>query len=120
MAKDKQKKKKERERRVAKQKLAEAKKRREQEKTSTEAAASVAKPKTRMTSIAVPKPDYNASKSTYTRGSGGKRTTILSYGHCWVIVSVWVPFPWNPLRGIALPVRWNGIVHSIGAVGVVP
>jgi len=28
----------------------------------------------------------------------------LTCGHNWVIVSVWLPLPWNPLAGIAVPV----------------
>lgn len=50
---------------------------------------------------------HDARRSTYMRGVRGKRKTILTYGHCWVVVSVWIPFPWNPLRGLAIPVRWQ-------------
>lgn len=28
----------------------------------------------------------------------------LACGHNWVIVSVWIPLPWNPLEGIAVPI----------------
>lgn len=45
---------------------------------------------------------YDALQSSY--GRGRSRHTAFAYGHNWVIVSVWVPMPWNPSRGMALPV----------------
>lgn len=45
---------------------------------------------------------HDASSSTY-GGSGGRRASF-AYGHNWVVLSLWVAFPWNPRRGIALPV----------------
>jgi len=33
-----------------------------------------------------------------------KKVTAFAFGHSWVILSIWVPFPWNPRRGIAIPV----------------
>jgi hypothetical protein len=32
------------------------------------------------------------------------RAVSLACGHNWVIVSVWLPLPWNPLVGIAVPI----------------
>lgn len=48
---------------------------------------------------------YDPLLSTY--GRGRKRRVVLSFGHNWVILSLWVPLPWNPTRGIALPVLWR-------------
>lgn len=38
---------------------------------------------------------------------GKKKVTVFANGHSWVIVSLWVPYPWNPLYGIALPVAFR-------------
>jgi len=45
---------------------------------------------------------HDSATSTY-GGAGGRRVSF-AFGHNWVVLSVWVPFPWNPERGIALPV----------------
>jgi len=45
---------------------------------------------------------HDALKSNYGRGS--RRVVSLAFGHNWVIVSVWVPLPWAPDRGLAVPV----------------
>jgi len=45
---------------------------------------------------------HDAATSTY-GGAGGRRASF-AFGHNWVVLSVWVPLPWNPERGIALPV----------------
>lgn len=42
--------------------------------------------------------------STYGRGSKVGRQVFFAFGHNWVILSLWVPLPWNPERGLALPV----------------
>lgn len=41
--------------------------------------------------------------STY----GRQRRVVLRFGHNWVVLSVWVPLPWNPERGMALPVLFR-------------
>jgi len=48
---------------------------------------------------------HDAARSTY--GGGAGRQVFFAFGHNWVIVCVWVPLPWNPARGIAIPVRWR-------------
>ena len=45
---------------------------------------------------------HDAAKSTY-GGQDGARASF-AFGHNWVVLSVWVPFPWHRDRGIALPV----------------
>jgi hypothetical protein len=42
--------------------------------------------------------------STYGRGTSRGRKVSFAYGHNWVILSLWVPLPWNPERGLAIPV----------------
>lgn len=49
---------------------------------------------------------YDAARSSYGR-FGAPARKVLSFGHDWVTVSVWVPYPWNPERGIAVPVLWG-------------
>jgi DDE superfamily endonuclease len=44
---------------------------------------------------------------TSTYGGGRSRTVNLAFGHCWVTLSVWIPFPWNPDRGLAVPFMWR-------------
>lgn len=49
---------------------------------------------------------YDAGRSSYGRfGRAAKK--VLSFGHCWVTLAIWVPFPWNPERGLAVPVLWR-------------
>lgn len=45
---------------------------------------------------------HDSAASTY-GGSGGRRASF-SFGHNWVVLSVWVPRPWNWEKGFALPV----------------
>lgn len=40
-------------------------------------------------------------------GGVGGRTIQFAYGHNWVTLCVWVPLPWNPDRGLAIPVLWR-------------
>jgi hypothetical protein len=44
------------------------------------------------------------ARSTYASGTGVGRRVFIAFGHSWVLLAVWVPLPWNPNRGIALPV----------------
>ena len=48
---------------------------------------------------------HDASQSTY-GGEGGQRVGF-GFGHNWVVLSVWVPLPWNPERGIAIPILFR-------------
>jgi hypothetical protein len=43
--------------------------------------------------------------STYGRGSS--RHVAFAFGHSWVVLAVWVPYPWNPERGIGIPILWR-------------
>jgi DDE superfamily endonuclease len=40
-------------------------------------------------------------------GGAGGRTIKFAFGHNWVTLCVWVPLPWNPRRGLAIPVLWR-------------
>ena len=42
-------------------------------------------------------------RSTYGRRAV-KRVVSTLFGHCWVVASLWVPLPWKPGAGIAVPV----------------
>jgi len=46
---------------------------------------------------------HDSANSTY-GGAKGRRTSF-AFGHNWVVLSLWVPLPWNPERGIAIPVQ---------------
>lgn len=50
---------------------------------------------------------HDAVRSTYGSRTGGKRHLAFSFGHSWVILSLWVPLPWNPERGIAVPILFR-------------
>jgi hypothetical protein len=50
---------------------------------------------------------HDAGRSSYRRHASGKNTVTLSFGHSWVVLSVWVPLPWNPKRGLSIPVLWR-------------
>lgn len=45
---------------------------------------------------------HDPLNSTYGRGS--RRVVSFAFGHNFVILSLWVALPWNPNRGIAVPV----------------
>ncbi|MFQ5479547.1 MAG: transposase [Candidatus Binatia bacterium] len=46
---------------------------------------------------------YDAHASTYGRGTSQGRKGFFAFGHNWVVAAVWLPLPWNPARGLALP-----------------
>jgi len=48
---------------------------------------------------------HDAATSTY-GGAGGQRASF-SFGHNWVVLSLWVPLPWNRERGMAIPVLFR-------------
>jgi hypothetical protein len=47
---------------------------------------------------------HDAVASTYGRNTGNPRHVAFAFGHNWVILAVWIPLPWNPEQGVALPV----------------
>lgn len=49
---------------------------------------------------------HDAVLSSYGRGLT-QRVVTLSFGHSWVVVSLFVPLPWNPARGLALPILFR-------------
>lgn len=49
---------------------------------------------------------HDAVLSSYGRGLT-QRVVTLSFGHSWVVVSLFVPLPWNPARGLAFPVLFR-------------
>lgn len=38
---------------------------------------------------------------------GGGRTIQFAFGHNWVTLCVWIALPWNPDRGLAIPILWR-------------
>lgn len=50
---------------------------------------------------------HDASRSTYGSRVAGKRQLAFAFGHSWVILSLWVPVPWNPAKGIAVPILFR-------------
>lgn len=49
---------------------------------------------------------HDALQSTYAR-NGQDAHVAFAFGHSWVLVSMWVPLPWNSARGVALPIAWR-------------
>ncbi|MBI4615085.1 MAG: transposase [Planctomycetes bacterium] len=47
------------------------------------------------------------ARSTYAARTGVRRRVYFAFGHSWVILAVWLPLPWNPNRGFALPVLFR-------------
>lgn len=45
--------------------------------------------------------------STYGRGSKAGAHRAFAFGHNWVVLSLWVPCPWNPDRGCSIPILWR-------------
>jgi hypothetical protein len=50
---------------------------------------------------------HDAVRWTYGRFTSAGRHVALSFGHNWVVVSVWVPLPWAEDRGLAVPVLFR-------------
>ncbi len=46
---------------------------------------------------------YDSHKSTYGRGTTEGRKSFFAFGHNWVIAAIWVPLPWDPIKGLAIP-----------------
>ena len=50
---------------------------------------------------------YDASKSTYGRGTAGGAKKFFAFGHNWVVLAVWVPLPWKTNGGMAVPILFR-------------
>ncbi len=50
---------------------------------------------------------HDAVRSTYGRGTDAGRTSFFSCGHCWVVLAVRLSLPWDPTRGIAIPILFR-------------
>lgn len=50
---------------------------------------------------------HDASRSTYGRGTAAGRKVFFSFGHNWVTLAIWIPLPWAPGRGLALPILFR-------------
>lgn len=50
---------------------------------------------------------HDASRSTYGSRVSGQRQLAFAFGHSWVILSLWIPVPWNPAKGIAVPILFR-------------
>ena len=48
---------------------------------------------------------HDAARSTY--GGSAGRQVFFAFGHNWVVLSVWAPYPWNPAKGLAVPVLFR-------------
>lgn len=47
---------------------------------------------------------YDAHRSTYGRGTSQGSKSCFAFGHNWVIAALWVPLPFSPGRGLAIPI----------------
>lgn len=50
---------------------------------------------------------FDSRASSYGRGGAEGRKTMFAFGHNWVVVSLWIPLPWNADRGLAIPFLWR-------------
>lgn len=50
---------------------------------------------------------HDTALSTYGRGTTTGRSSFFSCGHCWVVLAVRVPLPWDLERGIAVPILFR-------------
>lgn len=51
---------------------------------------------------------HDACSSSYTkRSSDPSKSKTFAFGHNWVVLAVWIPVPWNPHRGLAIPVLFR-------------
>jgi hypothetical protein len=49
---------------------------------------------------------HDACRSSYAKRSTQASKTF-AFGHNWVVLALWVPVPWNPHRGIAIPIAFR-------------
>jgi len=47
---------------------------------------------------------YDSHRSTYGRGTSEGSKGFFAFGHNWVVAALWVPLPWSPGRGLAIPI----------------
>lgn len=50
---------------------------------------------------------HDAVASSYGRHTGRARHVAFAFGHSWVIVAIWVPLPWNLVKGVAIPLLFR-------------
>ena len=50
---------------------------------------------------------YDASRSTYGRGTSVGAKKYFAFGHNWVVLAVWVPLPWKAKGGLAVPILFR-------------
>jgi hypothetical protein len=50
---------------------------------------------------------YDASRSTYGKGTASGRMAFFAFGQSWVVLALRVPLPWDKLRGIAVPILFR-------------
>lgn len=50
---------------------------------------------------------HDAVASSYGRNTGHGRHVAFAFGHSWVILALWVPFPWSRERGVAIPILFR-------------
>jgi hypothetical protein len=50
---------------------------------------------------------YDASKSTYGRGTSAGAKKFFAFGHNWVVLAIWLPLPWKANGGLAIPILFR-------------
>ncbi len=50
---------------------------------------------------------YDASKSTYGRGTAAGAKKFFAFGHNWVVLAVWLALPWKTNGGMAVPILFR-------------
>jgi hypothetical protein len=48
---------------------------------------------------------HDSARSVY--GGNGRRLEVLTHGHLWVVLAVWVPCPWQRQKGWAIPLLFR-------------
>jgi SRSO17 transposase len=49
---------------------------------------------------------HDACSSSYAKRSSASSKTF-AFGHNWVVLAIWIPVPWNPHRGLAIPILFR-------------
>lgn len=50
---------------------------------------------------------HDAARSTYGRSGAAGRASFFACGHCWVVLAVRLPLPWDSRRGVAIPILFR-------------
>lgn len=50
---------------------------------------------------------HDGAASTYGRSTSAGRAKLFACGHCWVVLAVRVPLPWDAQRGIGVPILFR-------------